>query len=95
MKFDRTYEIGGIAVYNSAFYEKLLAEIVYIDFGNGNAVHYPQFSYDMYVNDAKEFIFPTSAFTIEFLNTFEADHVVICVKSDVSVSLNEIVVLGK
>ena len=95
LKFDRTYEIGGIAVYNSAFYEKLLAEIVYIDFGNGNAVHYPQFSYDQYVNDAKEFIFPSSAFTIEFLNTFEADHVVVCVKSDISVALNEIVVLGK
>ena len=95
LKFDRTYEIGGIAIYNSAFYEKLLAEIVYIDFGNGNAVHYPQFSLDQYVNDAKEFIFPSSAFTIEFLNTFEADHVVICVKSDIAVALNEIVVLGK
>jgi GH43 family beta-xylosidase len=95
LKFDRTYEIGGIAVYNSAFYEKLLSEIVYIDFGNGNAVQYPQFSHDQYVNDAKEFIFPNSAFTIEFLNTFEADHVVICVKSDKPVSLNEIVVLGK
>ena len=95
LKFDRTYEIGGIAIYNSAFYEKLLSEIVYIDFGNGNAVLYPQFSYDTYVNDAKEFIFPNSAFTIEFLNTFEADHVVICVKSNVAVALNEIAVLGK
>ena len=95
LKFDRTYEIGGIAIYNSAYYEKLLSEIVYIDFGNGNAVHYPQFAYDQYVNDAKQFIFPSSAFTIEFLNTFEADHVVICVKSDIAVALNEIVVLGK
>ena len=95
LKFDRTYEIGGIAIYNSAYYEKLLAEIVYIDFGNGNAVHYPQFAHDSYVNDAKQFIFPSSAFTIEFLNTFEADHVVICVKSDIAVALNEIVVLGK
>ena len=95
LKFDRTYEIGGIAVYNSAFYEKILSEIVYIDFGNGNAVHYPQFAHDSYVNDAKQFVFPSSAFTIEFLNTFEADHVVICVKSDIAVALNEIVVLGK
>ena len=95
LKFDSTYEIGGIAIYNSAFYEKLLAEIVYIDFGNGNAVAYPQFSHDQYVNDGKNFIFPASAFTIEFLNTFEADHVIICVKSDVAVALNEIVVLGK
>ncbi|MBR2381856.1 MAG: family 43 glycosylhydrolase [Clostridia bacterium] len=95
LKFDRAYEIGGIAIYNSAYYEKLLSEIVYIDFGNGNVVQYAQFAHDSYVNDAKEFIFPTSAFTIEFLNTFEADHVVICVKSDAAVALNEIVVLGK
>lgn len=95
LNFDATYEIGGIAIYNSAFYEKLLSEIVYIDFGNGNVVQYPQFAYESYVKDGKEFIFPNSAFTIEFLNTFEADHVIICVHSDVAVALNEIVVLGK
>ncbi|MBO5714855.1 MAG: family 43 glycosylhydrolase [Clostridia bacterium] len=95
LKFDRAYEIGGVAVYNSAYYEKLLSEIVYIDFGNGNVVQYAQFAHDQYVNDAKGFIFPSSAFTVEFLNTFEADHVVICVKSDAAVALNEIVVLGK
>ena len=95
LKFDRTYEIGGIAIYNSAFYEKLLSEIVYIDFGNGNVVQYPQFAYEKYVNDEKQFVFPNSAFTIEFLNIFEADHVVICVKTSEAASLNEIVVLGK
>ena len=95
LKFDRAYEIGGVAVYNSAYYEKLLSEIVYIDFGNGNVVQYAQFAHDQYVNDAKGFIFPSSAFTVEFLNTFEADHIVICVKSDAAVALNEIVVLGK
>ena len=95
LKFDRTYEIGGIAIYNSAFYEKLLSEIVYIDFGNGNVVQYPQFAYEKYVNDEKQFIFPNSAFTVEFLNTFEADHVVICINSAAAVALNEIVVLGK
>jgi GH43 family beta-xylosidase len=95
LKFDRTYEIGGIAIYNSAFFEKLLSEIVYIDFGNGNVVQYPQFAYEQYVNEEKEFIFPNSAFTIEFLNTFEADHVVICVNSAAAVALNEIIVLGK
>ena len=95
LKFDRTYEIGGIAIYNSALFEKLLSEIVYIDFGNGNAVQYPQFAYEQYVNEEKEFIFPNSAFTIEFLNTFEADHVVICVNSAAAVALNEIIVLGK
>ena len=95
LKFDRTYEIGGIAIYNSAFYEKLLSEIVYIDFGNGNVVQYPQFAYEKYVNEEKQFIFPNSAFTIEFLNTFDADHVVICVNSAAAAALNEIIVLGK
>ncbi len=95
LKFDRSYEIGGISIYNSAFYEKILNEIVYIDFGNGNVVQYAQFARDQYVNDDKEFVFPSSAFSIEFLNTFEADHVVICIKSDAQVALNEIMVLGK
>ncbi len=95
LKFDREYEIGGIAIYNSAYYEKALTEIEYIDFGNGNAVQYPQFNYDRYINADKEFIFPCSAFTIDFVNTFRADHVVICVKTEVAASLNEIVILGR
>ncbi len=95
LKFDKEYEIGGIAIYNSAYYEKILLEIEYIDFGNGNVVNYAQFASDLYVNDNKQFVFPNSAFTVEFLNTFRADHVVICVKSDKPVALNEIVVLGK
>lgn len=95
LKFDKTYEIGGIAIYNSSYYDKALLEIEYIDFGDGNAVLYPQFCYDKYINEETEFIFPNSAFTIEFLNTFEADHVVICVKTTDMASLNEIVVLGR
>ena len=95
LRFDEIYEIGGIAIYNSAFYEKIVSEIEYIDFGNGNVVQYSQFCHDRYINDNDEFVFPNSAFTIEFLNTFEADHVIICVKTDKPVSLNEIVILGK
>ncbi len=95
LKFDEIYEIGGIAIYNSAYYEKILLEIEYIDFGNGNVVKYPQFAYESYVNDGKEFVFPNSAFTIEFLNMFEADHVIICFKTEGGAALNEVVVLGK
>ena len=86
---------GGIAIYNSAYYEKVLLEIEYIDFGNGNVVNYAQFCTDQYLNEENSFVFPGSAFTIEFLNTFNADHVVICVKTDNAAALNEIVVLGK
>ena len=95
LKFDKAYEIGGIAIYNSAYYEKVLLEIEYIDFGNGNVVNYAQFCTDQYLNEENNFVFPGSAFTIEFLNTFNADRVVICVKTDNAAALNEIVVLGK
>ena len=95
LKFDKEYEIGGIAIYNSAFFEKLVSEIEYIDFGNGNAVKYPQFCSDIYVNGDTKFVFPNSAFTVEFTNTFKADHVIICVKTESVGALNEIVVLGK
>lgn len=95
LKFDQVYEIGGIAIYNSASYENVVYEIEYIDFGNGNAVQYPQFCYDIYVNDSTKFVFPNSAFTIEFTNIFEADHVIICVKTEDVAALNEIVILGR
>ena len=95
LKFDGEYEIGGIAIYNSAFFGKLVSEIEYIDFGNGNAVKYPQFCSDIYVNGDTKFVFPNSAFTVEFTNTFKADHVIICVKTESVGALNEIVVLGR
>ena len=72
-----------------------MTEIQYIDFGNGNAIQYAQFCIDQYVNDNTEFVFPNSAFTVEINNTFRADHVVICVNSEVAASLNEIVILGR
>ena len=95
LKFDKEYEIGGIAIYNSAFFGKLVSEIEYIDFGNGNAVKYPQFCSDIYVNGDTKFVFPNSAFTVEFINTFKADHVIICVKTESVGALNEIIVLGR
>lgn len=95
LDFDKEYEIGGVAIYNSAYFEKVLLEIEYIDFGNGNVVNYAQFCTDQYLNEDKSFVFPGSAFTVEFLKTFKADHVVICVKTESAAALNEIVVLGK
>ena len=94
LRFDQEYEVGGIAIYNSAYYDKLLPEIEYIDFGNGNVIQYPQFCSDQYINEDREFVFPGSAFTIEFLSTFYADHVIVCVKTEAAASLNEIVVLA-
>ena len=95
LKLDKEYEIGAIAIYNSAFYEKIVTEIEYIDFGNGNVINYPQFCHDQYVNDNNEFVFPASAIIVEMLKSITADHVVICVKSESAAALNEIVILAK
>lgn len=93
--FDGGYEIGGIMIYNSAFYDSYITEIEYIDFGNGNIVYYPQFCEDFYVNGEKEFINPLSCFNIEFITTFTAKSVRIGFDLPEGGSINEIVVLGK
>lgn len=95
LKLDKSYEIKGIILYNSAFYDSYIIEIEYIDFGNGNIVYYPQFCEDFYVNGEKEFINPLSCFNIEFITTFTAKSVRIGFDLPEGGSINEIVVLGK
>ena len=94
LTFDKEYEIGGIAIYNSAFYDKAVLDIKYIDFMNGNAIEYPEFCYN-YFNYEYEFIHPNSAFTFEFKKEIKSNKVVVCIDADEEVHLNEIVVLGK
>lgn len=95
LTFDKSYEIGGILVYNSAYYDDYILEIEYIDFGNGNIIYYPQFCEDLYVDSEKEFIRPLSAFNIEILNGFEASSVKVGFNLPEGGSINEIVILGK
>ena len=95
ISFDGEYEIGGIMIYNSAFYDSYIVEIEYIDFGNGNVVYYPQFCEDFFVSDEKEFINPLSCFNVEFITSFSADSVKIGFNLPDGGSINEIVVLGK
>ncbi len=95
IKFDQAYEIKGILVYNSAYYDSYVLEIEYIDFGNGNIIYYPQFCEDFYVNDETEFVFPLSSINIEILNTFEAESVKIGFNLPNGGAVNEIVILGK
>ena len=94
LTFDKEYEIGGIAVYNSAYYEKAVLDIKYIDFMNGNAIEYPEFCYN-YFNYEFDFIHPNSAFTFEFKKEIKSNKVVVCIDSEQGSQLNEIVVLGK
>lgn len=95
LKLDKSYEIKGIILYNSAYYDSYIIEIEYIDFGNGNIIYYPQFCEDFYVNGEKEFINPLSCFNIEFITTFTAKSVRIGFDLPEGGSINEIVVLGK
>ena len=95
IKFDREYEIKGILIYNSAYYDSYVLEIEYIDFGNGNVIYYPQFCEDFYVKEEAEFIFPLSSINIEILNTFKAESVRIGFNLPKESAVNEIVILGK
>ena len=95
IKLDDSYEIKAILIYNSAYYDSYIAEIEYIDFGDGNIVYYPQFCEDFYVDDETEFIYPASCFNIEFLKSFKADSVKIGFNLPNGGSINEIVILGK
>ena len=94
LEFDNEYTIGGIAIYNSAYYEKIITDIKYIDFGNGNAIYYPQYCVDMFVNDDNSFVFPNSAITVEFPNTFKSNKVTLCFESNNGAQINEIKVLA-
>ena len=93
--FDRSYEIKGILIYNSAYYDSYVLEIEYIDFGNGNVIYYPQFCEDFYVKTEKSFIYPCSAFNLEILKPFNAESVKIGFNLPDGGSINEIVILGK
>lgn len=91
--FDKEYSIGGISIYNSAFYDNALSEIEWINFDNDNVIYNCGFAIN-YLNDEKEFIYPTSAFTVEF-DDIKATRVVICINTTNGAQLNEIKVLGK
>ena len=95
IEFNKLYEIYGILVYNSAYYDSYIVEIEYIDFGNGNIIYYPQFCEDFYVNHKTEFVRPLSCFNLEIINTFTADRVKIGFNLPDGGAINEIVILGK
>ena len=94
LEFDQEYTIAGIAIYNSAYYDSMVTEINYIDFGDGNAVLYPSFATERYTNESESFIYPNSAFTIEFYKVIKSNKVTICFNLPDGASINEIVVLG-
>jgi hypothetical protein len=95
LTFDKEYTIGGVAIYNSSYYDKYVNEVHYIDFGNGNAIKNLEFLQEKFINDETEFVFPNSAFTVEFYTTFKANKLTVCFNLPEGGQINEIVVLGK
>ena len=95
IELDDFYEIKGIIIYNSAYYDSYIPEIEYIDFGNGNIIYYPQFCEDFYVNHEIEFVRPLSCFSLEVLKSFTAEKVKIGFNLPDGGAINEIVILGK
>ena len=69
-------------------------EIDYINFFNGNAMYNIGFIPN-YINDEKEFIFPTSAFTVELDTEIKATKVLIAIDTTTGAQLNEIKVFGR
>ncbi len=93
LKFDKSYEVGGIAIYNSAQYEKIIQNISFIKLGNDNNIIDGKFL-KSYINHQTEFVFPDSAFNFTFDNV-ETEEIVIGFESDEEFQLNEIVILGQ
>ena len=95
LTFDKAYEIGGVAIYNSASYEPAIYDIKYVDFGNGNAIKDLTFNERGLMNGGTEFVFPVSAFTAEFSKQFTSNKMTICFDLSYGGQINEIIVLGK
>ena len=94
-EFDKEYTIGGIAIYNSAYYEKMIEEVNYIDFGNGNVIYNAKFNKAHYVKDDLKFIYPNSAITLELLKEFKTNKIKICFNLENGGNINEIKILAK
>ena len=93
LDFGQDYYIGGISIYNSSQYDKLLYEIDFINFFNGNVITDLQYSLLNY-DDNKEFAYPGGAFVIDF-KEFKASKVIICFNLAEEAQINEIRVFGR
>ena len=94
LKFDKEYLIGGLVINNTAYYDKVTYDINYVQFSNGEAFKYSQFS-NACINHDAEFVFPCSAFTYQFNNEISAKSIIISFNSSEPLAINEIQVLAR
>ena len=92
---DKEYAVGGLAIYNSAYYDYYLSDVSFIKFGGeGNNILDSSFS-SGYVNDNTEFVFPCSSFTYNLEDDVVTDEIIIEIDAGFDARLNEIMVLGR
>ena len=94
LKFDKEYNIRGLMINNSADFFKMVYDINYVKFSNGDAFKYTQFPTGC-TNYEKEFIFPCGGFTYQFEEEIKASSVVISFNSSEPLAINEIQVLAR
>ena len=95
LKLDKKYSVGGLSIYNSAYYDSYISDISFVKFGGeGNNILGAEFSTG-YVKETDEFVFPCSAFTFNLENDVVTDEIIIEIDTSYEGQLNEILVLGK
>lgn len=94
LNFDKNYDVGGIALVNSAFYDNTFESVKYIDFGNGKVLGGASTNYFGNFNQEYEFVFPNSGITLELLNDISTNKIVICFNG-ATANINEIKILGR
>ena len=94
LKFDKEYTIGGLVINNSADYMKLVYDINYVQFSNGDAFKYSQYPNGC-INYDNEFAFPNGAFTYQFKKEIKAKSVIVSFNCTEPLQINEIQVLAK
>ncbi len=94
LKFDKEYSVKGLMINNSADYYKVTYDINYVQFSNGDAFKYSQFS-NACVNYDNEFVFPCGAFTYQFNEEIKASSIIVSFNSSEPLAINEIQVLAR
>ena len=95
IELDDYYQIGGIMIYGSAFYDSIFTEIDLIEFGTGEQILYTGFPSDLYINSQNTFVYPCSAFSIEVYKNIETNKLTFTFNLPNGGNINEIVILGK
>ena len=94
LKFDQEYDIGGLMINNSADYMKVVYDLNYVQFSNGDAFKGCSFPNGC-INYDNEFVFPCGAFTFQFNQDIKASSIIVSFECSEPLAINEIQVLAR